>query len=187
MKIWFNLAISAVIAIVVAVSLASAKNVLQKPIVDNLQSRPDKLSVKHSSNIQSTKSYIDNVEKTVDTTMAMSPSNTAAVSSSADISSEIYTSNNISAIASVEDTTIYTSFEDTNKAQATKIANVKTLTEDKMILKFQKINTIYLSTTHNPKMRYSHGRNSIIRFREFTCPDGQTKNTNGECEPIFSD
>jgi len=162
------------------VSLASAKNVLQKPIADN-QSKPDKLSVKNSSDIHSTKSYIDNVENstTVDTTMAMSPSNTTAVSSSADITSEMYTSDNISATTSVEDT---------NKTQVTKIASVKTVTEDKIILKFQKNKTIDLSTTHKPKTRYgSYIQSSLIRIREFTCPDGQTKNTNGECEPIFSD
>jgi len=179
MKIWSNFAISAVFTIVVVVSLTSAKSVLQKLIADN-QSKPVKLSVKQSSDIHSTKSYIDNVEKstTVATTMAMSPSNTTAVLSSADITSEMYTSNNISATTSVEDT---------NKAQATKIASVKTITEDKIILKFQKNKTIYLNTTHKPKTRYSYSQSSLIRFREFTCPDGQTKNSNGECEPIFSD
>lgn len=182
MKIWFNFAISTVFAIVVVVSLTSAKSVLQKPITDN-QSRPDKLSVKQSSDIHSTKSYIDNVEKstTVDRTKAMSPSNTTAVLSSADITSEMYTSNNISATTSVEDT---------NKAQVTKIASVKTITEDKIILKFQKNKTIYLNTTHKPKTRYSFDLisvgASIIRFEEFPCPDGLTKNAIGECEPMFS-
>lgn len=179
MKIWFNFAISVVFAIFVVVPLASAKNVLQKRIADN-QSSPDKLSIKQSSDIHSTKSYIDNVEKStiVDTAMTMSPSNTTAVSSSANITSEMYTSNNISATTSVENT---------NKAQVTKIASVKNTTEDKIILKSQKNKTVYLSTTHNPKTKYSYSQSSLIRFREFTCPDGQTKNTNGECEPIFSD
>ncbi|KAF0772188.1 Uncharacterized protein FWK35_00000777 [Aphis craccivora] len=166
MKIWFNIAISAVFAIVVVVSLASAKSVLQKPIAHN-QSRPDQLSVKQSSDIHSTKPCNDKVKKstTVDTIMAMYPSNNI-------------TSNNIS---------VTTSVEDTNKAQATKIASVKTIAEDKIILKLENNKTIYVSPTNEPNTIYIASPKSIIRLREFTCPDGQTKNTNGDCEPIFLD
>ncbi|KAF0772192.1 Uncharacterized protein FWK35_00000775 [Aphis craccivora] len=67
MKIWFNFSVSAVVAIIFVVSLASAKNVLS--IADN-QSRKDIPSVKQSSDRHSIISYNDYVEKsTTDTTM----------------------------------------------------------------------------------------------------------------------
>uniref|UniRef100_A0A2S2NGQ1 Uncharacterized protein n=1 Tax=Schizaphis graminum TaxID=13262 RepID=A0A2S2NGQ1_SCHGA len=62
MKIQYNLVISAVVAIVFVTFMVNAHCIFPKPVSDN-QSRPDKSSVKQSSDINLPISHTDNVVK----------------------------------------------------------------------------------------------------------------------------
>lgn len=183
MQIQFNFAISAVVAIVVVVSLASAKSVLQKSIAVN-HSSPDISSVKESSDIHSIISYNDDVEKSstdaiTNTTLVMSPLITTTTSSE-DITTEMSTFNNITTTTFVEETpsNAYANTTSTEET-TTKITSVEMVTENQT------------STTEAPKRYWGY---HIIKNHHYIkttaapiCPDGQTVNSNGGCSPIFVD
>lgn len=188
MKIWFNLAMSAVVAIVVVVSLTSAKSILLKPISVN-QSRSDISSVKQSSDIHSNISYNDDVEKsstdaTTNTTLVMSPLNTITMSSE-DITTEMSTSNNIITSTFVQETPLNTYANTTSTEDTTTtITSVDMVTENQT------------TTAEAPKRYggYHHGSHHIIKNHHYSkttsapiCPKGQTVNSNGGCSPIFVD
>jgi len=205
MKIWFNFSISAVVAIIFVVSLASARNVLQKSIGDN-QSRPDISSVKQSSDIHSTISYNDYVEKfttdaTMDTILVMSPFNNI-MTSSEDITTEMSTSSNI--------TTTFVEETDPNTydyTTSTEETSVEMVTEDDEDIK-EYVPPKY-GGHHYGGWGHHHGGGGhhygggghyhgggghyIIRDEHIKtpvtpiCPAGQTVNSNGGCSPIFVD
>lgn len=188
MKIWFNLAMSAVVAIVVVVSLTSAKSILLKPITVN-QSRPDISSMKESSDIHSNISYNDDVEKsstdaTMNTTLVVSPLNITTTSFE-DIFTEMSTFNNVTTTTFIQETTsnIYANTTSTEETTTT-ITSVEMVTENQR------------TTTEAPKRygRYRPWGHHIIKNRHYSkttaapiCPKGHTANLNGGCSPIFVD
>lgn len=189
MNIWFNLAISSVVAIVVIVSLASAKSILLKPITVN-QSNPDITSVKQSSDIHSIISYNDDVEKSstdaiTNITLVMSPINTTTTSSE-DLTTKMSTSNNITTSTFVQETpsNTYANTASTEETTTT-ITSVEMATENQT------------TTTKKPKRGYGshYGGHHTINTHRHTlkttaapiCPNGQTVNSNGGCSQIFVD
>ncbi|XP_050055167.1 uncharacterized protein LOC126549598 [Aphis gossypii] len=174
MKNRFNFVITAVVAIVVFVSLANAKYVLQNSVSDN-QSRSSKSSGKQLSDTSFPISRIEAVEKsttdaTAHTTLPMSPMNTTTVTS--------VKITNVNATKFTEEiskptTAAYmTSIEETTMIQATTIANVEIVTENQ-----------------TPINQTTEGELLTTRFminpRTKKCSTGETENTNGGCSPSF--
>jgi len=179
MNIQFNFVILAVIAIAFVVSLADAKYVLQNPVADN-QSKSSKSSAKPLSDTSFPTSNIEVVEKsttdaTAHTTLAMSPTNITTVTS-AKITNESSTYNNINATTFIEEiskpttTTYTTSIEETTMVQATTIASVETVTQNQ---------TPINQTTEGELLTTRF----IIHPRTKKCSTKETENANGGCSP----
>ncbi|XP_060843571.1 uncharacterized protein LOC132923653 [Rhopalosiphum padi] len=146
MKIRFNLTMSAVVTISFVVYSVNAKPVSQDP--DN-QSRP-------------TEPKNSKIDGTANTTLIMSPSNTATEKTTSSTGS-----NNATTFAedTDNDTTAYTSSEKTNIVQATTIVNVE------MVSIGQITENVYSTTTSDPI-------DSVIDEifpTHFTFPDEYTK------------
>ncbi|KAF0772191.1 Uncharacterized protein FWK35_00000774 [Aphis craccivora] len=175
MKNRFNFVIAAVVAIVVVVSLANAKYVLQNSVSDN-QSRSSKSSVKQFSDTSFPISHIEALEKsttdaTAHTTLAMSPTNTTTVTA--------VKITNINATKFTEEiskptTTAYTtSIEETTMVQTTTIASVEAVTENQ---------TSTNQTTEGELLTTRF----VIRPRTTKCSTGETENANGGLFSVYS-
>uniref|UniRef100_A0A2S2NC66 Uncharacterized protein n=1 Tax=Schizaphis graminum TaxID=13262 RepID=A0A2S2NC66_SCHGA len=177
MKIWFNLTISAFVAIVFVVSSVNTNPVSQD--LDN-QSRPTEPSVKQLSDIHNL--LISHISSNISNSTTHTSANTT---------SETFMFNNNTTVFVEEtnkDTTNYTSSEETNMIQSTTLVNVET------VIKGQITENVYSTTTSKPDLVYiidqlspSHIPGAIIDPKDFTCPDEYTLDTNGNCVTTFPD
>lgn len=165
MKNRFNFVITAVVAIVVVVSLANAKYVLQNSVSDN-QSRSSKSSVKQFSDTSFSISHIEALEKS--TTDATAHTTTVTSVKITNINTKKFTEE----ISKPTTSAYTTSIEETTTIQATTIASVEAVTENQ---------TPTNQTTEGELLTTRF----VIRPRTTKCSTGETENANGGCSPIF--